>query len=139
MAVKVSQTLLNISEAASLALHTMRELACQPQRLVSTQEIAGDLSVSEHHLAKVHQRLARAGLIRSVRGPKGGFQLDRDAKAITLREVYEAMEGPVGPHRCLLGRRECGRVNCLLGGLTERVTREVLDFFDQTTVADLAR
>ncbi|MBE7558212.1 Rrf2 family transcriptional regulator [bacterium] len=133
------QTLLKISEAASLALHTVEQLAREKDRFVPTQEIAEALHVSEHHLAKVHQRLARAGLVRSTRGPGGGFQLDRAPAKITLREVYEAVEGPVEPHRCLLGRAECRRIDCLLGGLADRVNREVLDFFEHTTVADLAR
>lgn len=135
----MSQSLLKISEAASLALHTVEHLARHADRFVATQEIAEALEVSEHHLAKVHQRLARAGLVHSSRGPKGGFQLDRRPEAITLREVYEVIEGPVAPCQCLLGKRQCRKLDCLLGGLSERVNREVLSFLEKTTVADLAR
>ncbi|MCF8044104.1 MAG: Rrf2 family transcriptional regulator, partial [Desulfarculaceae bacterium] len=72
------QQLLKISEAASLALHTMGLLASRPGEQVPTRELAARLKVSEAHLAKVMQRLGRAGLVRSQRGPKGGFALERN-------------------------------------------------------------
>ncbi len=60
--------LLKISEAASLALHTMGYLAANDRRLVTTHQIGEVLRASEAHLAKVLQRLARVGLVDSTRG-----------------------------------------------------------------------
>lgn len=130
------QHLLKISEAASLALHTMGLLASRPGEQVSTRELAGRLKVSEAHLAKVMQRLGRAGLVRSQRGPKGGFALQRNPEDITLLEVYEATEGPLQERRCLLGNPMCSG-NCILGGLLERVGDEVRGYFSQTRLSDL--
>jgi len=130
------QNLLKISEAASLALHTMGLLASRPGEQVSTRELAARLKVSEAHLAKVMQRLGRAGLVRSQRGPKGGFALQRNPEDITLLEVYEATEGPLQERRCLLGNPMCSG-NCILGGLLERVGDEVRDYFSQTRLSDL--
>lgn len=130
------QHLLKISEAASLALHTMGLLASRPGEQVSTRELAARLKVSEAHLAKVMQRLGRAGLVRSQRGPKGGFALQRNPEDITLLEVYEATEGPLQERRCLLGNPMCSG-NCILGGLLERVGDEVRDYFSQTRLSDL--
>jgi Rrf2 family nitric oxide-sensitive transcriptional repressor len=61
-------TVLRMSDAASLALHGMVILAEAPERRVSARAIASELDASEAHLAKVLQRLARAGLVESVRG-----------------------------------------------------------------------
>ncbi|MCF8064724.1 MAG: Rrf2 family transcriptional regulator [Desulfarculaceae bacterium] len=130
------QQLLKISEAASLALHTMGLLASRPGEQVPTRELAARLKVSEAHLAKVMQRLGRAGLVRSQRGPKGGFALERNPEDITLLEVYEATEGPLRERRCLLGKPMCNG-NCILGGLLERVGDEVRDYFSQTRLSDL--
>ncbi len=101
--------LLRISEAAALALHTTELLARNLDRYVTAQEIAETLSISEHHLQKVHQRLSKAGVIRSVRGPGGGVQLAMAPEDVTLMRVYEAIEGPYQPDQCLLNRATCVR------------------------------
>ncbi|MCB2225173.1 MAG: Rrf2 family transcriptional regulator [Desulfarculaceae bacterium] len=129
------QHLLKISEAASLAMHTMGLLAAEPGRLISTREMASRLRVSEAHLAKVMQRLGRAGLVRSQRGPKGGFSLLGKAEEITLLEVYEATEGPLREQHCLLGKPMCDG-NCIMGGLLERVGDEVREYFSTTRLSD---
>ncbi|MFH1035552.1 MAG: Rrf2 family transcriptional regulator [Pseudomonadota bacterium] len=127
---------LKISEAASLALHTMVLLAANPGKTMSNRDIAGLLKVSEAHLAKVLQRLGRAGLVISQRGPKGGFVLGRDSSEISLLAVYEAVEGPLETKSCLLGKPVCGG-NCILGGLLHKVGAEVSDYFSQTRLSDL--
>ena len=128
--------MLRISEAASLALHTMALLASDSGSKRTTWEIAKILRVSEAHLAKVLQRLGRAGLVKSQRGPGGGFSLGRAPDAITLLDVYEATEGPWEPPACLLGRPACNG-SCILGGLLEQVGAEIRDYFAQTRLSDL--
>lgn len=127
-----------LSEAASLALHTSVYLASRAERMVSAKEIASALNVSEAHLAKVLQRLAREGIVRSVRGPRGGFRLARDARTITLLEVYEAVEGPVRAVSCLLGAPVCTGEDCILGGLTEGLNNQVRDYLRKTTAGEMA-
>lgn len=129
-------SVLKISEAASLALHTMVLLAARPGKTMSNRDIAGLLKVSEAHLAKVLQRLGRAGLVTSQRGPKGGFSLGRDSREISLLAVYEAVEGPLESKSCLLGKPVCGGA-CILGGLLHKVGSEVSDYFAQTRLSDL--
>jgi Rrf2 family protein len=128
--------MLRISEAASLALHTMALLASNSGAKQTTWEIAKTLRVSEAHLAKVLQRLGRAGLVKSQRGPGGGFSLGRAPDTITLLDVYEATEGPLQPPGCLLGRPACNG-SCILGGLLEQVGAEIRDYFAQTRLSDL--
>jgi Rrf2 family protein len=119
-------TLLKISDAASLALHAMLYMADHPDRWVSAHEIAASDHVSEAHLAKVLQRLVKVGLVRSTRGPHGGFALDKPADAIILMEIYEAIEGPVTETAgcCLFGTPVCARGRCLFGGLVQSVSRQ---------------
>lgn len=130
--------LLRISEATSLALHTMVLLAANQERLRSTKAIASALDVSEAHLAKVLQRLARVGLVRSTRGPNGGFALDSHPDEVTLLEVYEAIEGPLVPTDCLLAVPVCGDNGCILGDLLETVNKQVKDYLAGTTLSRLA-
>jgi Rrf2 family protein len=129
-------SLLKISEAASLALHTMALLAWQESQTLSTREIATRLRVSEAHLAKVLQRLAKHGLLNSTRGPKGGFALSRPSREITLLDIYQASEGPLVARTCLMEKPVCSGI-CILGGLLGSVDQQVSEYFSKTTLADL--
>lgn len=103
-----------ISDAASLAMHSMAVMA-SAQGLSSARDISKRLGVSEHHLAKVLQRLTRNGLVTSTRGPRGGFALARKSGQITLLDVYTAIEGPLTDKACLMRRRTCSKKTCILG------------------------
>jgi len=131
--------MLNISEAASLAFHAMILLAAHPNRLVSTREIASSLHGSEAHLAKVLQRLVRAGLVESIRGPAGGFRLKRESSKIYLLEVFEVMEGKLTEHKCLLSSPVCGNGSCIFGGMLDSINRQVRDYFTRTRLSEFSR
>lgn len=126
-----------ISEAATLALHSMTLLAEMPGHSVSTKEMAATYNMSGNHLAKVMQRLHHARLVKSVRGPSGGFALSRPADQITLLEVYEAIEGPIEISDCLFGDTVCNRNLCILGGLFEKTNREIQAYLRTTSLQDL--
>lgn len=130
-------SLLNISEAASLALHTMVLLAQKPGRRLSAGKIAAALGGSEAHLTKVLQRLAKAGLVDSLRGPRGGFVLGRGADAICLLEVYESIEGCLKPTVCLLASPVCQHGKCLFGDLLGGVAEQAHQHLSETRLSDL--
>ena len=134
---------LKMSDATTLGLHAMVHLAGQHGvvnlKAHSAREIASILQASEAHLAKVLQRLTHAGLLRSTRGPKGGFALAKGSNQITLLDVYEAIEGPFEVSRCLFSEPICGRADCIMGGLVEKIGIEVQTYLEQTTLAMLAK
>jgi Rrf2 family protein len=130
--------LLRISEAASLALHTVALLAADPHKVVTTEEIASTLKASEAHLSKVLQRLAKTGLVTSIRGPRGGFLLGKPRDKISLLAVYEAIEGPLRPHNCLLGTPICNGRRCILGGLLQTVDKQVRECLAGTKLTGLS-
>ena len=125
--------LLKLSEATALALHTMVIIAKQ-EAPISASPMAEELCASEAHIFKVLQQLVRAGLLRSKRGPHGGYMLTRSADEITLMDVYEVFEGPMRKDGCLFGKPVCGRLNCILGNLVEDVRRKVVNHFTSTTL-----
>lgn len=131
------QSVLRISEAASLAIHAAACLAGDGGRSWTTQDIAGRLGVSENHLAKVLQRLAKAGLVQSHRGPSGGFRLAKDPSEIQLLDVYQAIEGDLPQGHCLLGRRVCGNGECILGSFLGDVKEQLRDRLARTRLSDL--
>jgi len=112
----------------------MTLLAESPEQTVSNQDLAALLDVSAHHLAKVHQRLARAGLVKAVRGPNGGCSLAKPAETITLLDVVVAIDGGLNTDQCLLGRAVCQRVGCPLGKFSDSINQQVVDYFKSTTI-----
>lgn len=129
--------MIKVSEAASLALHTACVLAANPDKVITTTEIASALQVSENHLSKVLQRMAKVGLVKSIRGPKGGFMLNRLPDEVTLLEVYEAIEGPLAQTTCLLDRPVCVG-QCILGSLLLNVNSQIRDYFASTKLSALS-
>jgi len=129
---------IKFSEAASLGMHAMVLLGGEPGKVFSTGEMARKLEVSGAHLSKVLQRLTRAGLVKSVRGPKGGFVFERDNGDPTLLKVYEAIDGPLADSECLLGSPVCNRRGCILGDLLGNANKEVREYLSGTRLSELA-
>jgi Rrf2 family protein len=129
--------LLRVSEAATLGMHALAFLAQNPDRRCSSREMASGLGLSEAHLAKVMQRLERAGLVLGRRGPAGGFTLARPAAEISLRRIYEVIEGPLQSEHCLLGQ-PLGKHHCPLGRLLKGLERELVAQMDRLTLAAFA-
>jgi len=129
--------ILKISEAASLALHTMVILSKEPPRVFNAKEIALILNASKHHLSKVLKTLERYGLVIAIRGPKGGYILPHDKKDVTLIEIYEAVEGPLEPARCLLKKQLCSGHKCILGNLNS-INQQIKDYLGNTKLSDLS-
>jgi Rrf2 family protein len=123
-----------VSEAASLALHTAALLGNSPDTLMTTADIADELQVSENHLSKVLQRLTKAGIVKSTRGPKGGFVIGRPPADVTLLDVYEAIEGPFEVRKCLFARPICDG-QCILGGLLKDVNTEIRQYLSATRLS----
>jgi len=126
-----------ISDAVTLAIHTMELLARNPRQRWTTPKIAAEFNASPHHLAKVNTRLVKAGLLLSTRGPGGGLTLARDPAKIHLIDIFRSVDGELTPSPCLFGQPVCRRRQCLFGSLIKDVTRQILDYLSQTTVADL--
>jgi Rrf2 family iron-sulfur cluster assembly transcriptional regulator len=115
-------------------------LARQPsERLVLVSEISKNQNIPETFLAKIFQRLSKAGLLRSSRGLKGGFSLGKPANKITMREVIEALEGPIALNRCLRKEGGCEEEEvCPIHQVWEKAQEKLLEVLDTTTMEDLA-
>ncbi|MFO7917562.1 MAG: Rrf2 family transcriptional regulator [Anaerolineae bacterium] len=85
------------------------------KRPPDTVALVGDIASAEDlpssYLAKIFQDLVKEGILRSHRGAKGGFSLERPAEDITLLEVIEAIDGPIGLCPCLVPSQGCERMD----------------------------
>lgn len=136
--INMSNNLIKISEATSLALHSMIILAQHQGKLVSVKEISNKLDVSANHLSKVMQRLNKAGYIKSIKGYNGGFELVQEPQEISFFEIYELFEGRIAVTNCLLNARKCTG-ECILGDLISSVNNKVIDKFKQTKLEDFIK
>jgi Rrf2 family protein len=128
---------LKISEAASLAIHALGYLARSGDQPVTTREIATRFEVSEAHLSKVLQRLVKIDLLRSARGPRGGFVLSRDPASVSLLEVFEGIEGPFELSQCLLSAAICDGETCVLGQIVVEANTLLRTRLKTTTLEDI--
>ncbi|MEN8126167.1 MAG: Rrf2 family transcriptional regulator [Planctomycetota bacterium] len=74
---------------------------------LSARVLAKDNYVSYPLTCKILQKLAAAGIVESIMGPKGGFQLAKAPKKIEFRQLIEAVQGPVSVNKCLMGGFKC--------------------------------
>lgn len=95
---------MRLSNLADYAVVTMAAAArhCGGAR-TSAAELAAETGLPAPTVQKLVSKLSAAGLLRSVRGAKGGLQLARPAAAITLADIVEAVEGPIALTACVEG------------------------------------
>lgn len=128
-----------LQHASELAIRATLFLAQQaPGKLSPVHEIASHSQVSEAYLAKILQRLASCGLVRSFRGPGKGMELGRAPNAISLAAVIQAVEGPKELENCVLGLGLCSKDNpCALHEEWLPLRTAIHNFLEKTTLADL--
>ena len=128
---------LRFSDAASLGLHAAAFLAREDASVASARGIARALGASQAHLSKVLQRLTKAGIVESLRGPGGGYELARPARGISLKQVYEAIEGPLDASICPFEIPACRAATCVLGDKFVRKGRELVKHLAGTPLSSL--
>jgi Rrf2 family protein len=108
-------------------------------RLISCDEMATRLAIPYDFLAKILQKLARAGLINSKQGPRGGYYLDREPRAITFSDVFRAIDDPVRLVECTEPAEcRCPRLSvCAIVETMRVLHHRIMAEFDEVTVADL--
>jgi len=121
--IQVVKSILNISEAASIAIHSMAVIA-QSKDLLNSHQVAEQTGFSKNHTAKVLQILAKNRLLQSTRGPGGGFRLSRDAHDISLMDIYRVIDGDLEENNCGLDCSVCPVQACIFGGLEQKFTNE---------------
>jgi len=108
-----------------------------PLRVISARQ-----EISEKYLEQLFLKLRRKGLIRSVRGPGGGYLLGRDPGKITVGEILRTVEGPLMPVFCADDPpgKKCRRAqSCMMREFWEELGKRIVDFLDSQTLGDLCQ
>jgi len=128
-----------ISREVDYALRCLVELVKKPKgEWVSTAELSRELRVSRIYLAKIFQKLAKKGLLVSVKGKGGGVRLMR--RNISLTEVLTALEPQFSLNKCLNKRFRCFRQEtCPIHSVLEQVQQELFAKLSRYTLKRLAQ
>jgi Rrf2 family protein len=126
-----------ISQTAEYALRAVVVLGGQPDRPLTTQEIARTSRVPGGYLSKVLQALGRAGLVEARRGLRGGYVLGRPLDQLTVYDVVNAVDPLKRIHHCPLRlSAHAGRL-CSLHQKLDDAVAMLETYFKQTTIASL--
>ena len=138
--------MLKISKKADYALMALQHIAVvqfgdvTPGRVVNTKEIAEEYNIPLELLAKVLQTLAKSALIESHNGPKGGYVLARRAHQITIAQILESIEGPLGITDCSHekdGEFCMQRDNCQIRTPLLKVQDSIAQLLNNMTLQDM--
>lgn len=133
-----------LNKSSLYALYAVVTMAASAERRVSVKEIAARFKVSESHVAKILQQLARARIVSSMRGVGGGFQLARDPAELTMLDIIECLEGArPGPCADCSMRHGGGcapdPTACAVHGILGEIETQAYYTLKSVTVATLAR
>jgi Rrf2 family protein len=131
--------MLKLTKKADYGLMAMRHLAEHSQEGArSAKDVADAYGIPQEALAKILQRLVKAGLLRSQHGTNGGYTLARDAGAISAFEVIRAIDGPLFITSCVTVRGECDQVErCNIREPLRRVNHSIEEVLKSITISEM--
>lgn len=137
---KKTNSSMQLTRAADYAVRVMVHLATLPaHERALLPALADATGAPESFLSKVLQALSHAKLIASQRGQSGGFEILPAGRQASMREVIEAIDGPLCLNVCLLSERACGRAKrCPAHPVWVRAQEAMLDVLSSAVIADLA-
>ena len=141
---------MQLSTRARYAIMAMVELAWREQAggdgraPVTLAQIAASQQLSLCYLEQLFRGLRQGGLVRSVRGPGGGYRLDRPAATIALAEIVDAVEEPTHATRCTVDAgcmrdADGGQTQCRTHDLWAELGQQIRLFLSAISLADVVR
>jgi len=128
------------SSACEYAIRAATHLALRyDEELVKVREISESEEIPAPFLASVLQRLVMAGILRSARGPTGGYSLSRPPSEISLYDIREAVDGTADLEGCGVGLGRCSDdMPCPLHDTWKPVRTRIREYLKQTDLAQVA-
>jgi len=136
---------MKLSRKGEYAIKALLELATADASGTTSADIARKAQIPEAFLNQIMLTLKNAGLLRSRRGARGGYVLNRGPEAIIIGDVARLMDGPLAPIPCasVTAYEACPSCPepqaCKLSALMRGVRDAISNILDRTTLADLAK
>ena len=130
---------MKLSTRARYGTRALLDLALhQSNELVQLKDIALRQNISLHYLEHLITPLIGAGILRSVRGARGGVQLVKHPSEVKLSEVIQLLEGSITPVECVDNPESCPRSNlCVVRDVWSDLKKAVGGVLESTTLQDL--
>ena len=126
------------SRACEYGIQATLYIATKPERRVGIKEIAAELNIPVHFLAKILQALSEKDVLTSYKGVRGGFTLQRSPEKIRLIDVVEAIDGLDFLENCVLGFPGCGTGKpCPVHDRWGTVRDQIRGMLSEDSLADL--
>jgi Rrf2 family protein len=137
---RVAYSMLKLTKKADYGLMALKYLAEHPETpSLSAKDVADAYGIPAQLLAKILQRLTKAGLLRSHAGINGGYALARDARQISAFEVIHAIDGPLFITSCFKGAKSCDLTpSCTIKEPLARVNETISGVLKSISIYDLA-
>jgi len=130
--------MLRVTRLTDYATVVLTVLASEPDAVLSAAGLAERAGLEAPTVAKLLKPLAQAGLVEGFRGVNGGYRLARPAGDISLIEIVEAMEGPLGMTECSIHAGTCGiEDHCGVRANWRRINDVVADALRGVTLAQM--
>lgn len=133
---------MKISTKGRYGLQALLDLALHSQtEQISLKSIAARCELSETYILQIFLILRRAGIVKSIRGAHGGYQLARVPATITVNEVLTTLEGVLAPVDCLLSHDEpcTNQSHCVTRHLWSEMQQHLTKLTSSITLADLIK
>ncbi len=105
---------------------------------VAVKDISKRQAIPQRYLEQILHKLKKTRIIKSVRGPRGGYVLAKDAEKITVRNIIEAVHEPINPVFCVDDETKCSRAEqCVTRQVWKRAGEILQEFFNSKTIGDL--
>ena len=132
--------MIRVSRLADYASVVMACLARHPTEVLPAAEVGAEARLELPTVSKLLKRLAQAGLVESFRGATGGYRLARSPQDISLAEIVEALDGPIGLTECSVGHAGCERQSyCAVSRDWQGVGAAIDSALRAVSLADMAR
>ncbi len=132
---------MRLSTKGRYAVMAMVDLACRSDgKPVALADIAERQEISLSYLEQLFAKLRKGGLVRSVRGPGGGYMLAHDPEATRISDIILAVDEPIRATRCPTGSPEGCRSNksrCLTHDLWEELGHQIHLYLSAVSLADV--
>jgi Rrf2 family protein len=130
---------MRINTKVRYAIRMMADIARHgSEGAVALKDVAARQQLPKLYLSQLAGPLKNASLLRSVWGNKGGYTLERPAARITLQDIMEAVDGPIGVLDCVLDPNLCERADyCECIGVWRQINEAIVRTLEQYTLADL--
>ena len=129
---------MKISRSTGYALVAVGYIAQNYQQgAVLAARVAKEYNIPLEYLLKILQQLVRANVLRSKRGPRGGFFLARDAEGISMLEIIEAVDGPMFSHLHLAEQTNNAPFSLMMEKVCGNVTEQVKAIFAKAKLSEI--